>query len=84
MTSTPPAPIRHAFPSDPDRAPTAAATDHPAFPGRLGLSVEEFAAAVGISRTSAYLAAQRGEIPSKVIGRRRIIPIAALAAWLAV
>ena len=53
-----------------------------AFPGRLGLSVEEFADAVGIGRTSAYLAVQRGEIPTRRIGRRVIVPLAALDAWL--
>lgn len=52
------------------------------FPGRLGVSIEEFASACDISRTSAYLAAQRGEIPTKRIGRRLIVPIAAVDAWL--
>lgn len=51
------------------------------FPGRLGISAEEFGAATGLSRTSVYLGLQRGDIPSKVIGRRRIIPLAALDAW---
>ncbi len=50
-------------------------------PARLGLSIEEFAERVGISRTSAYLAAQRGEIPTRRIGRRLIVPVAALEAW---
>lgn len=57
--------------------------DPAAFHGRLGISVEEFARATGLSRTSAYLAVQRGEVPSRLVGRRRIIPLPALFAWLA-
>lgn len=53
------------------------------FRGRLGISVEEFARATGLSRTSAYLAVQRGDVPSRLVGRRRIIPLPALFAWLA-
>ncbi len=50
---------------------------------RQAYSVEEVAAALGISRTSAYLAAQRGELPSVIIGRRRVVPKAALERLLA-
>lgn len=70
-------------PPDFDHDPPAAKSDHSIFHGRLGISVEEFAEAVGIGRTSAYLAVQRGEVPSKTIGRRRIIPISALDLWFA-
>ncbi len=49
---------------------------------RLAYSVEEAAVLLGISRTSAYLAAQRGEIPSRMIGRRRVVPVVALRAYL--
>lgn len=76
-------PDRHTHPLDPDHPSPAATPDRSVFRGRLGISVEEFAEAVGISRTSAYLAVQRGEVPSKMIGRRRIIPISALDAWFA-
>lgn len=48
---------------------------------RLGYSLEEFAAAIGIGRTLVYQAAQRGEIPTRRIGRRLIVPVAALDAW---
>lgn len=48
---------------------------------RLGYSIEEFAEAVGIGRTLAYQAALRGEIPTRRIGRRLIVPKAALDAW---
>ena len=50
--------------------------------GRLAYSVEEAAALLGISRTSAYLAAQRGELPSRMIGRRRVVPRLALERFL--
>lgn len=53
-----------------------------AFPGRLGISPEEFSEATGLGRTSTYLAIGRGEIPIKRIGRRLIIPLAALDQWL--
>jgi excisionase family DNA binding protein len=52
-----------------------------AFPGRIAISVEEFADAIGISRTSAYLGVQRGEIPTKRIGRRLVVPLSALDTW---
>lgn len=81
MTIAPPVPERRIYSFDPDRHISPVPPERPTFPGRLGISVEEFAEAVGISRTSAYLAVQRGEVPCKVIGRRRIIPISALDAW---
>jgi len=65
-------------------------TPHPSHPDqrenspsveRLGYSLEEFAAAIGIGRTLVYQAAQRGEIPTRRIGRRLIVPVAALDAW---
>ncbi len=50
---------------------------------RLAYTVEEAARLLGISRTSAYLAAQRGELPSVLIGRRRLVPREALDRFLA-
>ena len=47
-------------------------------PERLTLSVEEAAATLGISRAFAYEAVRRGEIPSIRIGRRVLVPHAAL------
>lgn len=61
--------------SDGDK-PNVSSTD-----SRLGYSIEEFAARVGIGRTLAYQAALRGEIPTRRIGRRLIVPRAALDAW---
>ena len=45
---------------------------------RLTLTVEEAAAMLGISRAGAYEAVQRGDIPSIRIGRRILVPKAAL------
>lgn len=45
---------------------------------RMTLSVEEAAEALGIGRTLAYEAARRGEIPTIRIGRRLVVPRAAL------
>jgi excisionase family DNA binding protein len=45
---------------------------------RLTLTVEEAAAALGISRASAYEAVRRSEIPSLRIGRRVLVPRVAL------
>lgn len=45
---------------------------------RLTLTVEEAAALLGISRAFAYEAVNRGEIPSLRIGRRILVPKAAL------
>ncbi len=45
---------------------------------RLTMTIEEAAAALGISRAFAYEAAHRGEIPIVRIGRRMLVPRAAL------
>ncbi|HEY7066803.1 MAG TPA: helix-turn-helix domain-containing protein [Chloroflexota bacterium] len=45
---------------------------------RQTLTVEETARVLGISRTSAYAAAKRGELPTVRIGRRYVVPRAAL------
>ena len=72
-----------AFPPD-RRVPHLDPDKHiPPADARLGYSIEEFAERVGIGRTLAYQAALRGEIPTRRIGRRLIVPRAALDAWLA-
>lgn len=50
--------------------------------GRLVLSVEEAAAALGVARSTAYQATRTGDLPSRRIGRRVVIPIASLLTWL--
>lgn len=43
----------------------------------------EVARRLGIGRNAAYAAVQRGEIPSRRIGRRIIVPRVAFEKWLA-
>lgn len=52
--------------------------------GRITLTVEEVATILGLGRTAAYEAARRGELPSRRLGRRVIVPVPALLAWLGV
>ena len=51
-------------------------------PTRLTVTVEEAAAALGISRGLAYQLVHRGEIPSVRLGRRIVVPRRALEAVL--
>jgi excisionase family DNA binding protein len=51
--------------------------------GRLTWTVTEAAELLGISPTSAYEAARRGELPVRVIGRRMLVPRVALLRLLA-
>src|SRR5262245_15973706 len=53
------------------------------FPGRLAISPTEFFAAVGLSKTAGWRAIWRGDIPSRRLGGRVVIPLDALDAWLA-
>jgi excisionase family DNA binding protein len=41
---------------------------------RLTLTVDEVALALGISRSSAYECAKRGDIPTVRLGRRIVVP----------
>jgi excisionase family DNA binding protein len=45
---------------------------------RLTLTVEEAARLLGIGRSAAYAAAARGELPTVRLGRRLVVPRAAL------
>ena len=49
-----------------------------AIDGRLTWTIPEAAKLLGISKDSAYEAAHRGELPVKIIGRRMLVPRAAL------
>ena len=75
----PPKPQRATIPQGVAEATPLAA--HAAFPGRVGISPEEFAEATGTGRTLVYLALQRNENPHKRIGRRIVIPLSALDRW---
>lgn len=50
---------------------------------RLTVTIAESAQILGISRNSAYDAAKKGGIPTVRIGRRILIPVAALDRLLA-
>lgn len=45
---------------------------------RPTLTVDETAAVLGIARSTAYESVRNGEIPSIKVGRRRLVPTAAL------
>lgn len=45
---------------------------------RRTLRIEEAARVLGLGRSAAYAAAQRGELPTLRIGRRLVVPAAAL------
>ena len=49
---------------------------------RPTIRVEECAAIMGISRTSAYEAIRQGELPALRLGRRLLVPTARLLAML--
>jgi excisionase family DNA binding protein len=49
---------------------------------RITLTVEETASLLGLGRTATYEAARRGQIPSRRLGRRVVIPVPALLTWL--
>jgi excisionase family DNA binding protein len=49
---------------------------------RLVITVEEAAQLLGIGRDLAYRLARTGEFPSLRLGRRLVVPRAALQAWL--
>jgi excisionase family DNA binding protein len=53
-------------------------TAAPAVVDRLTWTVAEAAQLLGISRTCAYEAAHRGELPVRTIGRRMVVPRTAL------
>jgi excisionase family DNA binding protein len=49
---------------------------------KLTVTVDEAAVMIGISRSSAYAAVARGEIPTVRIGRRLLVPLNRLLALL--
>ncbi len=48
----------------------------------LALTVEEAGKRLGLGRAATYAAINRGELPHLRIGRRVVVPIAALEQWL--
>lgn len=49
---------------------------------RITLTIEETACLLGLGRTATYEAARRGQIPSRRLGRRVVVPVPALLEWL--
>ena len=49
----------------------------------LAVSVERAAAMAGVGRTTLYEALAKGALKSLKVGKRRLIPVEALKAWLA-
>jgi excisionase family DNA binding protein len=50
---------------------------------RLTMTVDEVAAALGVSRGTAYEAVRSGQVPSIKVGRRVLIPCERFERWLA-
>lgn len=77
-----------------DRAPTPGGPQPQSAPpglvtieaidGRVTLTIAETATLLGLGRTAAYEAARRGQIPTRRLGRRLVVPVPALLAWLGV
>lgn len=60
---------------------------HPALEaleGRLTVTVDEAATILGLGRSAAYEATRRGQIPSRRLGRRIVIPVPLLLDWLGI
>lgn len=51
--------------------------------GRATITIEQTARLLGLGRTAAYDAARRGELPTRRLGRRLLVPVPALLTWLA-
>ena len=49
---------------------------------RITLTIEETARLLRLGRTAAYEAARRGQIPTRRVGRRILVPVPALFEWL--
>lgn len=49
---------------------------------RVTLTVEEAAGLLGLGRSAAYDAARRGQLPTRRLGRRVVVPVPALLEWL--
>jgi excisionase family DNA binding protein len=55
-----------------------------ALQGRVTVSVEEAGRVLGLGRSAAYEAARRGQLPTRKLGRRLLVPVPALLDWLGV
>jgi excisionase family DNA binding protein len=53
-----------------------------ALEGKATITIEQTARLLGLGRTAAYDAARRGELPTRRLGRRLLVPVPALLEWL--
>ncbi len=53
-----------------------------ALDGKATITIEQTARLLGLGRTAAYDAARRGELPTRRLGRRLLVPVPALLEWL--
>ncbi len=49
---------------------------------RMAFRIEEAAEALGVGRSTMYKLVLSGQLPSILIGKRRLVPVSALDAWL--
>lgn len=49
---------------------------------RATITVNEAALLLGIGRSAAYEAARRGQLPTRRVGRRLLVPVPAFLEWL--
>ena len=50
--------------------------------GKATITIEQTARILGLGRTAAYDAARRGELPTRRLGRRVLVPVPELLEWL--
>jgi excisionase family DNA binding protein len=50
--------------------------------GKATITIEQTAQVLRLGRTAAYDAARRGELPTRRLGRRLLVPVPALLEWL--
>lgn len=50
--------------------------------GKATITIEQTAQVLGLGRTATYDAARRGELPTRRLGRRLLVPVPALLEWL--
>ncbi len=50
--------------------------------GKATITVEQTAQVLGLGRTTTYDAVRRGELPTRRLGRRLLVPVPALLEWL--
>ncbi len=54
----------------------------PDIQNRATISVEEAGTLIGVGRSAAYEAARSGQLPTRRLGRRLLVPVPALLEWL--